>query len=46
MTDDAFSPLGRLKSDQLCPPSGEIETPEPETVQAHVPAKPTCPERR
>jgi len=43
MTDDAFSPLGRPRSDQLCPPSCEIDTPEPETVQAHVPAKPTCP---
>jgi hypothetical protein len=46
MTDDAFSPLGRTRSDQLCPSSCEIETPESETVQAHVPPKLTCPERR
>jgi hypothetical protein len=46
MTDDAFSPLGRTRSDHVRPPSCEIDTPESETVQAHVPAKPTCPESR
>jgi hypothetical protein len=46
MTDEAFNPLGRPRSDQLCPPSCEIDTPESEAVQAQVAAKLTCPESR